>query len=366
MDPLCHTLVGTTLAARFRERSWGAAATVVVAANLPDVDVLAYAWGSDAALGFRRGWTHGAPALVVWPLLLTAAVWAWGRWRGAEGLRPGRLLALAVLALLTHPALDWLNTYGMRWLAPFDDRWFYGDTLFIVDPWMWLILGGASFLAFSRTPRATAAWLGLAAVASVPVLFAPALPSGARAAWLAGIAALALARRLCGPAATARRHRIAAAGLALALLYVGGMWAAHAVAVEQVEAAVGTGGAGGGDTEREVYVGPLPGRTLLRDVLVVTGGDGYRPGRVHPVRGVELGEATMARNADDPRAAAALAAPCVAGMVRWMRYPFFVVEEGAEETLVHVLDARYLREPGPGFGATAVVLGPGGRPRGCR
>jgi len=356
VDPLCHTLVGTTLAARFRERSWGAATTIVVAANLPDVDVLAYAWGADAALGFRRGWTHGAPALAVWPLVLTAVVTAWGRWRGAERLRPGRLLGLAVAALLTHPALDWLNTYGMRWLYPFDERWFYGDTLFIVDPWMWLILGGASFLAFSRSRRAVAAWTALAAVTSVPVL-APGLPAGARVAWVAGLAGLALGRRLAGPAASvAARHRIAVAGLAAALLYVGWMWGAHALAVERVDAVA---------PEGEVYVAPLPADVLLRDVLVVTE-DGYRPGRVGPGRGVELRDAAIPRNADDPRVAAALAFPCVSGMVRWMRYPFFVVEETGGETLVHVLDARYARRPGAGFGGTTVVLGPDGRPRGCR
>jgi inner membrane protein len=31
----------------------------------------------------------------------------------------------------------------MRWLMPFVNRWYYGDALFIVDPWIWaaLILG---------------------------------------------------------------------------------------------------------------------------------------------------------------------------------------------------------------------------------
>lgn len=356
MDPLCHTLVGTTLAARLRERSWGATATIVAAANLPDVDVLAYAWGSDAALGFRRGWTHGALALAVWPLVLTAAVHAWGRWRGAEGLRPYRLLAIAVVALLSHPALDWLNTYGMRWLYPFDERWFYGDTLFIVDPWMWLILGGASFLALSGSRRAVAAWGALAVVTSVSVLLAPTLPAGARVAWLLGLGGLAIARWIVGPAGVVERHRFAVAGLVVALLYVGGMRGVRAVAVAQVEAVAPAG---------EIFVGPLPTDPLRWDVLVLSE-DGYRPGRALPGRGVELRDAAIPRNAGDARVAAALAAPCAAGMARWMRYPFFVVEEVGEETLVHVLDARYVRAPTSGFGGATVVLAPDGRPRGCR
>ena len=36
---------------------------------------------------------------------------------------------------------------------PFSDRWFYGDTLFIVDPWLWLILGGAVMLAWTAHTR---------------------------------------------------------------------------------------------------------------------------------------------------------------------------------------------------------------------
>ncbi len=30
--------------------------------------------------------------------------------------------------------MDWLNSYGVRLLMPFSNRWFYGDALYIVDP----------------------------------------------------------------------------------------------------------------------------------------------------------------------------------------------------------------------------------------
>ena len=32
------------------------------------------------------------------------------------------------------------TSYGTRLLEPFSHRWFYGDTLFIMDPWIWLVL----------------------------------------------------------------------------------------------------------------------------------------------------------------------------------------------------------------------------------
>ena len=33
-----------------------------------------------------------------------------------------------------------MNTYGTRVLDPFSNRWFYADTLFIMDPWIWIML----------------------------------------------------------------------------------------------------------------------------------------------------------------------------------------------------------------------------------
>ena len=148
MDNLCHTLVGAALAeAGLKRRTPLAVAALVIGANLPDVDVLAYAWGPDVALGFRRGWTHGVLALAVWPFCLTGLLLVWDRLvrrrrhPDATPADPRSLLWLSAIALLTHPFLDWLNTYGLRWLMPFRDVWYYGDTLYIVDPWIWSALG---------------------------------------------------------------------------------------------------------------------------------------------------------------------------------------------------------------------------------
>jgi inner membrane protein len=55
-------------------------------------------------------------------------------------VRPGSLLLLAYIGTLSHPALDYLNNYGIRLLEPFAPRWFFGDTLFIVDAVLWTIL----------------------------------------------------------------------------------------------------------------------------------------------------------------------------------------------------------------------------------
>jgi len=153
MDPLCHTLVGAALAETGpRRQTRFAVAGGVIGANLPDVDVFAVMLGP--MLGVRRGWTHGVVALVILPLLLTGLLLLLARWRRrrTDGVpvRAGPLLALVAAAVLTHPLLDWMNVYGMRWLMPFDGSWTAADTLFIIDPILYLILGVALFPARRR------------------------------------------------------------------------------------------------------------------------------------------------------------------------------------------------------------------------
>lgn len=162
MDPICHTLIGAVLGQTGLERKTRySRVTLIIAANLPDIDVVAHAMGDTASYAFRRGITHGIPALVVLPFLLAAAVWAFGRRRPPASTGPPLsfqgLLLLSVIGVVSHPVLDWMNTYGMRWLMPIVDRWYYGDTLFIIDWIAWAILGGG-LLAALRISSEHIAW----------------------------------------------------------------------------------------------------------------------------------------------------------------------------------------------------------------
>lgn len=137
-----------------------AGATLMLAANAPDIDVFVLFLGSYPGLALRRGWTHGPIALVLLPLVLTGLMLAWDRFVRRHGDRgatrapvpAGATLLIACIGVVSHPALDWLNTYGVRLLMPFSREWFYGDAVFIIDPWLWLLLA-AALVPWRRTLR---------------------------------------------------------------------------------------------------------------------------------------------------------------------------------------------------------------------
>ena len=86
--------------------------------------------------------------------MLDRVVARWAR-AGDTGGASCRLTSARVLG---HPLLDWLNTYGVRFLMPFDGTWFYGDALFIIDPGVWLLAGLTVVLASSATWANAAGW----------------------------------------------------------------------------------------------------------------------------------------------------------------------------------------------------------------
>ncbi|MBA4045343.1 MAG: metal-dependent hydrolase [Erythrobacter sp.] len=168
MDNLTHSLVGAVLGQAGLKRTTGLAMpALIIGANLPDVDAACFFWleGTEH-LAFRRGITHGPPALVLLPLILAGILWGWDRWQTKRGTRPearlpvrfGWLYAMAFIGCLSHPFFDWLNVYGIRLLEPFSSQWFYGDTLFIIDVWLWAMLIGSVWWS-RRREKAGAEWM---------------------------------------------------------------------------------------------------------------------------------------------------------------------------------------------------------------
>ena len=152
-------------------------ATLIIAANIPDIDAFATLLSGQAHLGFRRGITHGPGAMIVLPIILTGIMIWFDGWQEKRGKRPadrpplhkGWLLALAFIGTLSHPALDWMNNYGVRLLEPFSSEWYYGDTLFIIDIWIWLALGFGVWLSFRREKSDAGNWRNPAFAAGLAV-----------------------------------------------------------------------------------------------------------------------------------------------------------------------------------------------------
>jgi inner membrane protein len=345
-----------------------ATATLVVAANAPDLDMVSYVAGPYAALAFRRGITHGWPALIVLPFLVTAAMIAWDRWvrrqndPRADPARAGPLLALAAVGVLTHPTLDWMNTYGMRWALPFDGGWSYGDALFIIDPWIWLALGGAVFLASPWSRGWLAAWGALALGASTLVLVAVPV---ARLPWLLALATMLALRLSHRPASESGRRMAVGAAAGAVFLYIAVLVAADEVASRRVVQAAETGGL----VVEDAMVAPVRGNPFVSDVEVVTA-EAYIPG-VHRWVGepeVELFLERAVARLDAPGAlrpadvedvlARAREHPDVRHYLVWSRYPYVRIEADGGGWRVVYADARYDDVPAAGsLGGVQVHVG---------
>ena len=151
VDNITHSLLGASLAEVALPPDASAAQrrlffTVgIVAANLPDADLL-YTRITAPPLGYllhHRGHTH----TLVGCAILALGIWLIMRWPALRRIvdqSPARFWSLVGFALLSHIVADAWNSYGVHPFWPFDNHWYYGDLVFILEPWLWLILGLAA------------------------------------------------------------------------------------------------------------------------------------------------------------------------------------------------------------------------------
>jgi inner membrane protein len=291
---------------------------LVLGANLPDIDVITYLGGPGADLAGRRGWTHGVLALSVLPFALTGLLLLLERQlrsrRSTEvpAVETRQLLLLSTVAILSHPILDSLNTYGVRWLMPFSHRWFYGDALFIVDPWVWLVLGAGVF------------W-----------------------SWRLGRKEAPLDHR---PA----RVAIGLVGLYMVSMWVSGLMAAGMIAREVAVLS--------NQPVQQVMAGPLPVTPITRN-FVVEQSSLYRVGTFQWLADPHI-DVTRMRSfprgrPKHPAMAVAETTLTMRRFLTWARYPTFEIRQVATDHYqVDAVDLRYAREPGTGFGTMSVPVRP--------
>jgi len=236
-------------------------ATGVVASNLPDLDIV-YAGVTPEPLGYllhHRGHTHTVAGVIVQGLLIALVCLAPPLRRAIRDAGARRFQGLVVASLAGHLVLDSWNTYGVHLFSPVDARWYYGDAIFIFEPWLWLFLGiAAAANASSRFGRAALAG-GLSAL-WVALTVAGVLPGAALSGLLTCGIGLAWWTRGRAP-----RTR-AAVALAGSALFVASMFGLSAVARASTRAAISHDPRG---AILDVVVNPNPGWPVCWAVIAI-------------------------------------------------------------------------------------------------
>lgn len=133
-------------------------AALILAANMPDIDVF-FGNAPWDPLAIHRGFTHGLlGGVLVMPPILAGLLWLLDRWQVKRGARFksgltmhfGWLLALCYLGAITHPLLDLQTTYSVQLLSPFSNAWYHSDSLFIIDLVLWVVLAGSLVVSGRR------------------------------------------------------------------------------------------------------------------------------------------------------------------------------------------------------------------------
>jgi inner membrane protein len=275
----------------------------MISANIPDLDVLVFATGTPP-VSFRRGITHGVVAQLVLPIVLTGIFMVAAKLRPLRDgddrppLKPAWLLLLSFAGVYSHVFLDFLNNYGVRLLTPFSWRWFYGDSVFIIDPWLWLMLG-------------VGIWLTRRRQVSTPV----------RGALIFATAYIVL---MLVSARTARD-------------IVERVW--HDMRSASPVA---------------LMVGPLPLTPFTREVIV-DAGDHYETGTFSWwSSSLTMSRDPVPKNDDRPEVALARGAPNVRAFLVWSRFPYWTLMPEGQNVRVSVFDMRFAGG-GRGFSQSVVV-----------
>jgi inner membrane protein len=286
MDNVTHSLAGLLLAegavrlrahhdraepsARFRAI---AAVSSVVAANLPDADLLYTGIGADRLTYMlqHRGYTHTVVAVLVGAVLVWGVallVWRWRARMPPEREDARWLFGLLLVSTLSHLLLDWTNSYGVHPFWPFDNRWIYGDAVFIVEPWLWVVSVPALVAASGR--RVTRVLLSLVLLGGLALAWRVSFVStGAVTALTVGAALSVVAARVLRPGARAVTAIVS--WVAVTLVMAAGASKARATALRAAHEA---------DAAAEVLdvvVSPLPANPVCTTVITVErAGASYR------------------------------------------------------------------------------------------
>lgn len=359
MDNLTHSLVGYAAAKAGLERlSPYATPLCVIAANAPDADIITALAGPATYLRQHRGVSHSVIGTLVIALILPLAAFGIAavaaRWRDqAQKAKLGGLMLASLVTSASHPLLDWTNNYGIRPLLPWSNTWYFGDLVFIIDPWLWLSLGGVCFLLSNPSKLriviwALAAFLLTAALFTLPARAGLDYPLVSKILWLVGLGGL-----ICGYFAHVRGrwgNGIAVGAFAGVIIYWGALSLLHERALRTVAKAVpmiSTGGDSARYAAMPTFANPwrwraivdTPQETYRFDVNLSRPGEKLETSEVtHFIKPVGMDASAVGSAAQNLRARAFL---------EFSRFPAARVQRDcAGAVIVQFADLRYTEPNG--------------------
>ena len=130
MDNATHTLTGLALSrAGLNRYVPHGSFLLMLAANIPDIDMLSMLQGPLRNLEVHRGYTHslvGLPFVSLLPVVVTALVFRTRLpWYSAW--------LVSAVGVASHLLVDWTTSYGMRLELPFSSAWSYLDLFSLFD-----------------------------------------------------------------------------------------------------------------------------------------------------------------------------------------------------------------------------------------
>ena len=367
MDNLTHSLVGIAASkAGLEKLSPGTTFLCVLTANAPDADIVVLLFGDRwSFLEHHRGITHAIVGVLAFAIILPLLFYLIDLLLAKVRKRPKRvifsgLLVSSLIVSATHPLLDWTNNYGIRFLLPWSSRWFYGDFVFIVDPFIWVILGSACFLLTSRTKLSKFVWFIVGALLTLLITVSPrgaglSHPWVVRGVWIFTlITLLTFAWKQTG----ARfGRRIIWAALVVVVVYWGGLCLAHSFALSQASTQA-TALVTPGESVRRLAAMPTLANPFRWDCVFETEratyrfnmmlGDSRVTNSVRYEKPTGQLDAVLKEVSNDRRAQAFLG---------FARFPVAKLENPncTTQTLVQLADLRYT-EPGVQRGAFSLQL----------
>ncbi|WP_100398036.1 metal-dependent hydrolase [Bacillus sp. FJAT-44742] len=105
----------------------------IVGSQAPDFDTVLKFKNNAVYIRNHRGPTHSIPAVLMWPILISAVIYGF-----VPDINLLHLWLWTFLAVFLHVFVDIFNAYGTQALSPFNKRWIALGVINIFDPLIFL------------------------------------------------------------------------------------------------------------------------------------------------------------------------------------------------------------------------------------